>query len=539
MYDKFVSGLRTSDQTELEMDRFRRWSFFSLASAVVNNNWGVYCTLLAIGVDPNTTNPSPTISATTFFSTTLLAATTYNPIMLATALAFGASVDTRVPFPDSRTALHLACGKYQDVASSLGDDNFEAFQYWTFSRTRVSLDDFPAMQKLSIWTLLENGAELEAQDYHGYTPLSYALAECSDFCAATMILEHNPPANINAANFSGNTALHEAARDNDLSRLEFCLKFGASIEQQTEMGETALALATKEGNIEICKRLLFAGASISARDSNGQNCLCLAVQKSQFEVIRLFEVSALERSETALGRLILDEDCRGWNALHTCIMRSAIDDTFVGIFENWLDSIEDADLNAQDALGWSLLHMAISANQACAEILLERGASPDTKDSVMGWTPLHHACNEGNADMWNLLLAYGADFYAPDDIMGWTPLTVMEQAMDRLRIDENENFEDPERERLARKRVRMRDSLTAFFTRESLNRIVRPVTQADLEAQIEINRAAAFPEQLGVEAPFPEKSVRKLKTCFFVDSEGRCRRTEIVSPSRNVLELFL
>jgi hypothetical protein len=39
-------------------------------SPVVNNNWGVFCTLLDIGVDPNTTNPSPTAADDTFLSRT-------------------------------------------------------------------------------------------------------------------------------------------------------------------------------------------------------------------------------------------------------------------------------------------------------------------------------------------------------------------------------------------------------------------------------------------------------------------------------------
>lgn len=59
-YEKFVGWQQDPNETDPNKDRFLRWSFFSLASAVVNNNWGVFCTLLDIGVDPNTTNPSPT-----------------------------------------------------------------------------------------------------------------------------------------------------------------------------------------------------------------------------------------------------------------------------------------------------------------------------------------------------------------------------------------------------------------------------------------------------------------------------------------------
>lgn len=53
----------------------------------------------------------------------------------------------------------------------------------------------------------------------------------------------------------------------------------------------------------------------------------------------------------------------------------------------------------------------------------------------MFWTPLHHACNTGNQEVFNLLLAYGGEFYERDDYMGWTPLTLLEQAMDVVRLE--------------------------------------------------------------------------------------------------------
>jgi ankyrin repeat protein len=198
--------------------------------------------------------------------------------MLTAALAFGARTQTRIPFPDARTALHLACGKYQSTVASVDKDDIDMIRQWSFSRTEVSPEDFQVMQNMSIWALLQHGAAIEAQDYHGYTPLAYAVAECPDLFAAKILLELNPPANINAANFSGNTVLQEAVRKGDLKRLEFCFNHGANLEQKTEMGETALAVAAKEGNIEICQQLLLAGASIKERDANGQNCLNLALR---------------------------------------------------------------------------------------------------------------------------------------------------------------------------------------------------------------------------------------------------------------------
>jgi ankyrin repeat protein len=385
---------------------------------------------------------------------------------------------------------------------------------------------------MSIWALIRYGADLEAQDYHGYTPLAYALAEGADLFAAKILLELSPPANINAANFSGNTVLHEAVREGDLKRLEFCLNHGANIEQKTEMGETALAVAVKAGNIEICHLLLSAGASIKERDDNGQNCLYLALQKAQFEILTVFEDAVLRESKDELARLILDEDSRGWTGLHTCVMLSPTNETFVATFQRWLDIVGDIDLDHQDLLGWTLLHTAVSSSEECARILLERGASTDTKDSILGWTPLHHAFNEGNADVWNLLLEFGADPYILDDLMGWTPLLLLEQATDQARLDENEEFESATRERQARRRVKLREHATRFFTEKSLDRMVRGMVQADLEWKEEVNRRAAFPDQPVLAGSGPIQSIREHRRCFQMDDTGSCKEWGFISPSQ-------
>lgn len=382
--------------------------------------------------------------------------------------------------------------------------------------------------------MLQYGAELEAQDYDGNTPLIYAFVDCPDLNAFKMLLERNPPANINAANFSGKSLLHEAALEGNLAGVELHLKYGANLEQRNGIGETALAIATKKGKLEICKHLLLAGASISARDSNGQNCLSLAVQYSRMEIINLFG-DFLEKSKKELDRLILDEDCRGWNVIRTCILMSATDDAFLGLFERWVDRVEDFVLDGQDALGFTLLHTAIHGNPACMEILLERGASVDIKDSILGWTPLHHAMNESSSEAtWNLLLAHTTDALCPDDLMAWTPLTVLEKAMDRYNLDEGLGFETLERERLARTRSKVRDRITAFYIKESINRLVRPLKQADLDAQIDINRALYFPDQSDLDAALQAKPERRLQKCFYIDGKGVCMHVEDIDPSRNV-----
>lgn len=86
--------------------------------------------------------------------------------------------------PRCTNSCHLACRKYQSTVASFNEENLDIIRQWSFSRTEVSPDDFHAIQKISIWAFLHHQADLEAQDYHGYIPLAYSLAECPGFFAA-------------------------------------------------------------------------------------------------------------------------------------------------------------------------------------------------------------------------------------------------------------------------------------------------------------------------------------------------------------------
>ncbi len=81
----------------------------------------------------------------------------------------------------------------------------------------------------------------------------------------------------------------------------------------------------------------------------------------------------------------------------------------------------DADINAKDINGGTLLHYAVSYGyRDVAERLLAHGAGVDAREEL-GQTPLHIAATIGNMDMAEVLLAHGADVNAKDNA-GSTPL---------------------------------------------------------------------------------------------------------------------
>lgn len=105
--------------------------------------------------------------------------------------------------------------------------------------------------------LLENGAELEAQDYLGRTPLHAAHRHPS---TVQLLLEAG--ANVNARDSFGATALHMGIRIPET--IELLINSGAEIDSADALGRSPLDLAVRGGssrrNIRVVTALVEAGA---------------------------------------------------------------------------------------------------------------------------------------------------------------------------------------------------------------------------------------------------------------------------------------
>lgn len=70
---------------------------------------------------------------------------------------------------------------------------------------------------------------------------------------------------------------------------------------------------------------------------------------------------------------------------------------------------KDANVNAKDAFGWTVLHWAaVNGRLVVARLLLENGAQVGREDED-GWTALHFAVSQGHKAVTRLLLDRGAD----------------------------------------------------------------------------------------------------------------------------------
>lgn len=148
-----------------------------------------------------------------------------------------------------------------------------------------------------IAVLVECGANIDAQDTKGKTPLMHALSRCHDETALQLIkagasvsladedgiqpihraadrgcikslaeLVQNKGVDIHTQSPSGQAAIHLAASTRHNDSVKFLLSAGADLNALCNMGKTPLHYAAQYGQIENVKALIEAGASMSARD---------------------------------------------------------------------------------------------------------------------------------------------------------------------------------------------------------------------------------------------------------------------------------
>lgn len=128
--------------------------------------------------------------------------------------------------------------------------------------------------------LLENGAELEARDVEGATPLIRA-AEFGNLDVARVLLSRG--ADVDARDKFGRTALISAACEcasidmpATIDVLKLLVSKKANVNAVDKDGETALMAAAEAGETENVRFLVDSGAQVNATDHRGNSALMLA-----------------------------------------------------------------------------------------------------------------------------------------------------------------------------------------------------------------------------------------------------------------------
>ncbi|WP_257265601.1 ankyrin repeat domain-containing protein [Endozoicomonas sp. ONNA2] len=245
----------------------------------------------------------------------------------------------------------------------------------------------------SVKAWLEQGADIEARDEYGYTPLFLAVILGNTEILNVLLAEG---ASVNVRNRSGQTPLHRACSGEAVTRL---LARGADIEARDNYGNTPLFSYCHKDDLEMFKRLLDAGACVNARDDAGRTPLhdALSGEIVQELLARGADIEAKDNNEaTPLIAVMTKYD--SLEAVKALLATGA-------------------NIEASDKFQRTPLHFA--ASKECydlgyLEVLLSEGANLETRQEVTQWTPLHLAAKSGSGKKVQLLVAEGADCKARD-----------------------------------------------------------------------------------------------------------------------------
>jgi ankyrin repeat protein len=230
--------------------------------------------------------------------------------------------------------------------------------------------------------LLTTGAQLEARDRLGATPLAHA-ARAGQLAMAKFLLAEG--AQIDARDISGATALYDAANDERQATVALLVAKGADLDLPGRSGLTPLAIAASKGNDRIVEQLLSRKANPNVVDVSGKSAMTHAAVRAFAEVVR---------------RLLdagVDANLRYGNDL-TALMWAAGYEDGVGVPAaiSVVDLLLKAgsQFDAVDGRGRTALMIAADLGHAeIADILIERGADRNVRDRA-GKTALDLAADD-------------------------------------------------------------------------------------------------------------------------------------------------
>jgi ankyrin repeat protein len=259
----------------------------------------------------------------------------------------------------------------------------------TTARAEVRLvDAVKKADKAAVRVLLQQRVDVNAPEPDGTTALHWA-ARVDDLETANLLIRAG--ANVKAANRYGVTPLSLACINGNAALIDLLLKAGADPNSASPEGETALMTAARTGKVDAVKVLLVHGADVNAKESwRGQTALMWAAAEGHPDVIRaLIErgadiharsnggftpvLFAAREGQIGAARALLDAGAGMNESLPVNTRRRG------GLADGTAETPE-AGLNA-------FLLATGNAHYELAALLLDAGADPNA--APQGWTALH------------------------------------------------------------------------------------------------------------------------------------------------------
>lgn len=223
-------------------------------------------------------------------------------------------------------------------------------------------------------------------------------------------------AEINAKDVYGQTPLHFAAmRGNDPAARDLLKCPHILVEARDSQLMTPLYVASTYGYVDIARRLIFAGANLLSKDESAQTPLHRAAMEGNLEIVELLLNSASTIGGSKMvDRLVKESDTERETALH-----HAVNNGHYKITEKLI--LAGADVDAMNDSMATPLHAAAAVGDTdLIKLLLQNHARLECVDCNQQ-TPLHRASYHNQAEAISVLLDAGANIEKRDKD-SFTPL---------------------------------------------------------------------------------------------------------------------
>ncbi|MCK5605998.1 ankyrin repeat domain-containing protein [Candidatus Pacearchaeota archaeon] len=252
--------------------------------------------------------------------------------------------------------------------------------------------DLDAMQEL-----LNKGADINASDSQDLTALRWAAAN-GDRMTVQFLLKNGARVNENSSGIEGSLPLLLAARIGDTEMARLLLEHGASLLSKDRGGMCVLMVAAETGNFGVAELLVESGIDVNVRDNSGSTALMAAAEAGNARILSFL----LQK-----GADVNVVNVNGYTAMtfaagsgHKEIVSTLVKD------KRWNE--------VRTSFGRALAVAVGFGHKEAALILINAGADPNLRSAKFGRTALIVAADKGYADIVKALIDKGADIDAQD-----------------------------------------------------------------------------------------------------------------------------
>lgn len=369
----------------------------ALHTAVKKGNVEIVKLLLEAGADPN--------SQDSLGNTALL----INPEksqgeIIDLLLEYKANPKAKSLYGD--TALHVAImvGMDVEILKKLKDAGADINERNKVGVTPIAIAVDNKLQN-HVQFLIDNHADIHAEDIENNTPLSRALTGSKDLeerlAILKIIVKEN---NIASRDSFGNSPLHVAVNYNAAPiQMDYLLSLNPDINARNKNGDTPLFIAVKNNNRVLGEQLLAKKADVFSVNQENNSALHYAMSVGG-EIQDWLLTSEVIKACDGIGNTPLHYAAK-WKY-----------DNSVSILLE-----KGANPDAQNANGETPIFSAIQSNSTSTiSLLIKNGANKEARD-FLGNTPLHSCVYKDAKDSAKVLILSGADIDAKN-LAGQTPL---------------------------------------------------------------------------------------------------------------------